>query len=110
MSEPTTEPIYDFIVLGCAPHITLDDPEHLEALERLAQSNVMNQYKGRRPRAILMDKISWLITDDWEEVERFQPAHDCPTCRAGNDQAIAFLKEHPDRWLALGNLKYWEVW
>jgi hypothetical protein len=105
-----SEPVYDFIVLGCAPHITLTDPEHVEMLDRLAQRSAMGQYKKQRPKALVMDKIEWLITDDWEEVERFQPAHDCATCRAGNDQAVAYLKEHPDRWLALGNMKYWEVW
>ena len=52
----------------------------------------------------------WKITSDWREVEQFQPAHDCTTCRAGNDQAMAFLKEFPDRRLAVGNLTYIEVW
>ena len=59
---------------------------------------------------VLTFPIEWLITSDWQDVERSQPAHDCPTCRAGNDQAIAFLKEHPDQRLALGNLRYWELW
>jgi hypothetical protein len=58
----------------------------------------------------VLDPIDWLITSDWRDVEAHQPAHQCPTCIAGNDQAMAFLKEHPTERLALGNMRYWEVW
>ncbi len=108
--QPASEPVYDFIVLGCAPHLDLSEPQHLESLNRLAHRSAMGQYKRQRPRALIMEPIEWLITNKWEDVEAFQPAHDCLTCRTGNDQAVAYLKEHEDRWLALGNMKYWEVW
>ena len=102
--------IDDFIVLGLPPGTSPDEPGILDKLDRMSERTVIDQYKGKRPRAIVMRETEWLITSDWREVERFQPAHDCATCRAGNDQAIAFLKEHPERRLALGNLHYEEVW
>lgn len=102
--------IDDFIVLSIPPHVSLDDEGAVEQLERQADRTIVAQYRRRRPRAIIVRESEWLITSDWREVERFQPAHDCATCRAGNDQAIAFLKDHPDRRLALGNLHYSEVW
>jgi hypothetical protein len=109
----TGEPILDFIVLGVSPDVDLDTPEIREALNRLAQRSVMGQYaaKGSRPpKALVMDPIEWTLTSDWRDVEKMQPGDSCPTCIAGNDQAVAFLKEHPDRRLALGNMRYWEVW
>jgi hypothetical protein len=105
-----TEPITDFIVLGVPEGATLESEGTCDALEHLAMQTVIDQYKGRRPKAIMFMETHWKITSDWREVEQFQPAHDCPTCRAGNDQAMAFLKEFPDRRLALGNLTYIEVW
>lgn len=108
MSE--TDVIDDFIVLSVPPSLSLDNAGVIEQLDRLADVQIVAQYRRRRPKAILLQESQWLITSDWREVERFQPAHDCATCRAGNDQAIAFLKEHPDQRLALGNLHYVEVW
>ena len=99
--------IDDFIVLGVPDNVEVIDKE---ALDIMAERTVASQYKGRRPRALLFTATEWLITSDWREVEAFQPAHDCAACRAGNDQAIAFLKEFPERKLALGNLHYVEVW
>ena len=110
MADPEGEPILDFIVLTVPTEVDPEHPAFREYLDRLADHTTMSQYQGKKPKALVMDKIEWLITSDWEDVERQQPAHDCATCRAGNDQAIAFLKEHPDKRLALGNLRYWEIW
>jgi hypothetical protein len=108
-SSPSPEPILDFVILAVPPGADPDTPEARKAMERQAQLQVMRQYK-RPPKAVVIDAIEWTITSDWREVDKVQPGDGCPTCVAGNDQAIAFLKEHPDRRLALGNLKYWEVW
>jgi len=102
--------IDDFIVLGVPDDASLEDEDMVDKLERMAQRTILAQYTGQRPRALLLYATQWVITSDWEEVERFQPAHDCPACRAGNDQALAFLKEFPHKRLALGNLHYTEVW
>ena len=103
------DPIQDYIILAVPPEVDLSDPGVAERLRDKAEAQIIHQYR-RPPKALVIDAIDWLITNDWREVEINQPAHDCPTCRAGNDQAVAFLKEHPDRQLALGNLRYWEVW
>jgi hypothetical protein len=107
---PESQPIQDYIVLGVPAEADLSSEGTADALEHLAMKNVINQYKKDRPRAILFLETHWKITSDWREVEEFQPAHQCAACQAGNDQAIAFLKEHPDKRLALGNLTYVEIW
>jgi hypothetical protein len=103
------KPIEDYIIFKVTPGTDPDQPEQRAWMNRMAEAQVMGQYK-RPPRTILMDPVDWLVTSDWREVERFQPAHDCAECQAGNEGAIAFLKEHPDERLALGNLRYWEIW
>jgi hypothetical protein len=105
-----SEPIIDYVVLGVPEGATLEDDEVADTLEQVAMRTVIAQYEGRHPRALLFLETHWIITSDWREVERFQPAHQCPTCIAGNDQAQAFLKEFPEKRLALGNLTYIEVW
>src|SRR3954464_4865908 len=110
MIEPLSETIYDFIILGVADDASLDNLATVEALNRLAERSVMGQYKKDRPRAVLMEPTQWWMTSDWRDVEARQPDHDCASCRAGKDQAIAYLKEFPGKRLALGNVKYIEVW
>jgi hypothetical protein len=98
------------MVLTMPPDVDPGDPEVHRHLFRMAEAHIVGQY-AKAPRALFIEPIHWLITSDWREVEAFQPDHyDCETCRAGNDQAIAFLKEHPEGRLALGNLRYTEVW
>ena len=102
------EPIEDYVVLA-VPADTVVDEQMLAGLTAKAQAQILGQYR-KPPRALLVEPIDWLITSDPAEVERHQPAHDCAACRAGNDRARAFLAEFPDRRVALGNLRYTEVW
>jgi hypothetical protein len=104
------EPIDDYIVISVPPNIDPEDPGFHARMENITSYQIMAQYKGQRPRALVMDPVEWTVTSDWRDVEQVQPTHDCPTCRAGQDQAIAYLKEHPEGRLALGNMRYWEVW
>jgi hypothetical protein len=85
-------------------------PALLARMEREAVRATMAQYRGPRPKALLLDPIEWLVTDDPDEVERFQPAHDCEQCRAGNAAASEFLTANPGRFVACANLHYSEVW
>jgi hypothetical protein len=110
MGAPMTEPVQDYVILGVPEGATLEDEDAADVLEQMAYRAVIGQYKGRTPKALLFTETHWKITSDWREVEQFQPAHQCPTCIAGNDQAQAFLKEHPEKRLALGNLTYVEIW
>jgi hypothetical protein len=102
--------IQDYVILGMPPDVDPDSPDVREALNRLAERQVLMQYKGKPPKALVIDPIEWLITSDWRDVEAFQPAHDCEDCRSGNERAIALLKEHPTKRLALGNMTYLEMW
>ena len=47
---------------------------------------------------------TWTITGDPAEVTTLGLWHDCATCRAGVDQALAMLRDHPDREVAVGQL------
>jgi len=46
----------------------------------------------------------WTITSDPAEVRTLGLMHDCPSCRAGVDQALAFLRDNPGGELAVGQL------
>ena len=46
----------------------------------------------------------WVITGDPAEVRTLGLMHDCASCRAGVDQGLTFLREHPDGELAVGQL------
>lgn len=46
----------------------------------------------------------WTITTDPGEVTTLGLIHDCAACRAGVDQALAFLREHPGGEVAVGQL------
>lgn len=102
------EPIRDYIALTIPENAEVDS-DLFDMLTALTQRMILAQYE-HPPRALLIEPIDWLITSSAAEVERHQPDHDCAACRAGNDQARAFLAEFPDRRLALGNLRYTEVW
>lgn len=80
-------------------------------LEKQAIKQTWAQYTGyEKPAALEFNQIDWLITKEPSDVEKFQPAHDCPACRAGNDQALTFLRENPGKYIALANISYVEVW
>lgn len=86
-------------------------PKFLDLLAGLARSYVLRQYEGQLDlHAIKMQTVEWLVTDDPAEVVAFQPGDGCAACTAGNDQTIAYLKEHTGALVALANLKYIEVW
>lgn len=86
------------------------DPTVARTLLTMAVGLAWEQYKREKPAALRFDPVDWLITRDADEADAFQPAHDCAACQAGADQMRAYLAEHPDRWVVLGNLHYVEVW
>lgn len=46
----------------------------------------------------------WTFTSDPAEVRTLGLMHDCATCRAGVDKALAFLRDTPDGEVAVGQL------
>jgi hypothetical protein len=46
----------------------------------------------------------WTITSDPAQVKTLGLMHDCPTCRAGVDQALSFLRDNPGGEVAVGQL------
>lgn len=101
--------VEDFIVM-VVPSGTYTQDELIERLNEAAMRIVSQQYRTRQPRALMMGEIDWLITADVEAVRSFQLLHECPACRAGHDQALARVREHPDQAIAMANLHYTEVW
>jgi len=114
MGNPKTERIADVFAMAVPeqfdPAIPEDRVRLIEALDPLSERYVAAQYEAGAPKALMFEPTDWLITKDPVDVERFQPVHDCAVCRAGNDQAVAFLAEHPGRYIAMANLIYVEVW
>lgn len=83
----------------------------LEQLTEMAYKSVWGQWSDRRaPADVKFSAIEWLITADVADVESFQPAHDCADCWMGNLMAEKFLREHPGRYIAMGNISYTPVW
>lgn len=107
--ETTVDDVVAFVVpAGIDP---LTDRVFLASLQPLVETCVWGQFEGfRPPAAIRFETVTWLVTREAWEVEAFQPAHDCARCRAANDQMLAFLRDNPTRWVALGNMRYVEVW
>ena len=102
--------VLDYFIAVWPEDKPLDDPVTLNHLTHTAIRFVWGQYHHQRPLDIRIEAISWLFTDDADEVERCQPAHECEQCKEGNRKAQAFLREHPGRTLALADLRYVEVW
>lgn len=106
-------PIEDVFAVVVPPDVdTANLQEVIPKLIALAQASVAAQWRRVTPRPLRVENLDadWLITNRLNEVEEFQPAHDCVACRAGNDQVAAFLRENPGRFVALANLRYTEVW
>jgi hypothetical protein len=106
----STTNIDDYVILAVPDDVDTDDPEVRQKLDDQAQIQIYGQYRKRRPKALLLDDIDWLITSDPDDVERHQPAHDCANCKAGNRKAQEYLRANPGKRLALGNLHYVEIW
>jgi hypothetical protein len=56
----------------------------------------------------VLHHAEWTITADPAEVRRLGLAHDCDTCRAGVDRAVAWLAGGEGREVAVGQM-WWTV-
>jgi hypothetical protein len=107
------ERITDYFVTVIPEAVDVNDVDAFAALREEMQRQVevmlLRQYE-RPPKALMLEPTEWLVTDSPDEVEAFQPEHDCAECRAGNQRACEFLIANPGRFVACGNLHYTEVW
>jgi hypothetical protein len=54
--------------------------------------------------SVILHHADWVITSDPAEVTTLGLMHDCAVCRAGVDQATAYLRDNPGREIAVGQL------
>jgi hypothetical protein len=101
--------VFDYVAVGLEPGEE-HEPYLLMKLRNIAREQIVGQYRGRLRPLLTIHPMSWHVTSSIAEVEAYQPAHDCPECRAGNVKAAAWLREHPGQSIALGNLHYSERW
>jgi hypothetical protein len=105
-----SEPVQDVFAMAVPDGVDPADPDLPAKLTHLAQRVAYTQYEGRPLRALVFEEMDWLITSDPADVEKFQPAHDCAACLAGNDQSLTFLQANPGRSIAMCNMAYREIW
>lgn len=75
------------------------DPRIQVLASRLAIGQARDMGEGLR-------ESHWWITRDPAVVAERGLMHDCPTCRAGVDQALAHMNEHPEAVVAVGLLSW----
>ena len=92
--------------------ITIPDGVYLDAggervlvLRRLGRLLRQVSEMHARDVGMRLHHAEWVITGDPGVVEA-TVVHDCARCRAGADQALAWLREHPGGELLVGTL-YW---
>jgi hypothetical protein len=98
------------VLCVAVPNTDLAIEDLMKLLEGAAWEYVRKQFSKRARLTLTEQRIDWLITNDPDKVDEFQPVHDCETCRSGNAKARAFLLESPDTTVAMANIHYVEVW
>ena len=108
--RPRRHEASDVICLAVPDGVDPQDENFVKTLDALAWENVRKQFSQHARLTLTERHTEWLITNDPEKVEQFQPAHDCEECHAGNVKAKAFLIANPTATVAMGNVHYVEVW
>lgn len=78
------------------------DPRIQIMASHLARAQAAEMGEGLR-------ESHWWITRDPEVVIQRGLMHDCPTCRAGVDQALAHMRDDPEAVAAVGLLSWCEL-
>jgi hypothetical protein len=102
-------PIDDYVIIKVLRTDELNDATRKRLID-ISMERIMAQYHDNPPKVLMMLPSEWIVTSDPDEVEAFQPDHDCENCRAGNARARMHLINHPEDRLACGNLHYVEIW
>lgn len=90
---------FDSYMFALPDDESVDDPRFSLKLAKLAFDTAEQMGEGLR-------ESHWWFTTDAEIIEKVGMEHDCPTCRAGTDQALASLEERPDRPVIVGRLSW----
>lgn len=118
--------IDDVLMVSTPERVKLDSPVLLEAWEAevigIARAYCWKQYQipGRRqPADIKFEKFGVHVTQDPADIETYQPAGHCDSCRQSNEKAVAYLTGtlNPDgarppkeRSITMVNIHFVEVW
>lgn len=104
MRQPETG--FDTVILIVPEELATAPPETPGANPHLGiyLAGVAEEQAMRMRESLRMS--GWWITRDPEVVKQRGLAHDCTTCRAGVDQALAHMREHPDAVMAVGQLSW----
>lgn len=56
--------------------------------------------------ATLMGSQQWTVTNDPAVLAAWQPGCSCETCVKARDDGLAYMQEHPDRFMAFCDMEY----
>lgn len=107
MTEAEGEPCgFDSAIASVPARFWLDDPGGVRVLDAGAACDALRELSGKLAASIgeRLHHADWVITTDPDEVQTLGLMHDCARCRAGVDQALAAMREHPGREMAVGQL------
>ena len=97
--------VYGSVILKAQDHwyVTVDGTRVF--LARIAERDLRQQSMDDSAAAgEELHHADWTITSDPRQVRTLGLMHDCASCRAGVDQALAYLRDNPDGQVAVGQL------
>lgn len=109
MTKLNSQPVsgYDSMILPAPAQVWQEfNGKQMIETRRLSQLLKIISFQAAARMQEWLHHAEWVITKDPAVVETKGMIHDCLTCRAGTDQALAALREFPDRHLLVGTL-YW---
>lgn len=97
---------FDQLIVVIPEDVEPNDPVTREHLDRLAVRSLAEQYDGP---VVIIAEVTWHITNDPDELDSLlNPGDGCAKCIAGNDQARAFMRDRPGRYIAIADIEYAE--
>lgn len=96
----------DTMIAVCPPELYAADRQTPSIDPGLVKLLTKMSHAGAANLGEELHHADWVITSDPATVQQRGLAHDCARCRAGLDQAMAYLKEHPTANLLVG-LLFW---
>lgn len=103
---PTTG--YDSMIVKVPKHIYRSEPGGGRVTDEheVLMAAAMFTYKACKSLGETLHHADWWVTGDAAMIQEKGLMHDCVSCRAGVDQALALLRDNPDAEFMVGCL-YW---